>query len=437
MAGDNFMLPPLIRDVDSLEENARHTYYSLTDAECVRFIVQFDEAYVDDNKFPLKKLPLRFRCELCDLDFQQAPLELGEIETRALIRAFFLGVKLQILAKDNKHTGNYDLRIQLSSTLFLECGELIDNSYDPTAEDICNQVSLDLYSKSSDFFGSPQDGTTVWRVRVAQELFGEPKPAAEVFWPLEAEMSARRGAIGNALSLAVEPVLAVAAVAPLAIGPSRARASVLSALPRHLERGASLVSAVAAVLTIGVAGLILGGSAWNEISSSPERPTLVARTAAADPLPDMSSALSVPLDLAPSPAARTPVTLIRFGDICEGSEQQVLRPTPLLGAAPGMSSKAKPALSGKFVGPPEKPVSAAGAVASTSKQSEALRKKSCVVIKTVPSHPDRGKPAVRVVKRNPSNPLVVVRRAVTSIAARIAKDFRRLPYQLSSLMTGR
>ena len=190
-AGDNFMLPPLIRDVESPEEHPKHTYYSLTDAECIRFIIELDEAYVGGNKFPLKKFPLRFTCELCDLDFQEPPIELGEIETRALIRAFFLGVKVQINASESRHTKKYNLRIQLSSTLFVECGELIDEDDELTPEAICHQVSLDLYSKSSDFFGSPQDGITVWRVRVAQELFGELKPAPEVFWPPEAEMARR------------------------------------------------------------------------------------------------------------------------------------------------------------------------------------------------------------------------------------------------------
>ena len=174
-AGDNFMLPPLIRDVESPEEHQKHTYYSLTDAECIRFIIELDEAYVGGNKFPLKKFPLRFRCELCDLDFQEPPIELGEIETRALIRAFFLGVKVQINASENRHTKKYNLRIQLSSTLFVECGELIDEDDELTPEAICNQVSLDLYSKSSDFFWNsarrnyglarPRRPRAIWRAQ--------------------------------------------------------------------------------------------------------------------------------------------------------------------------------------------------------------------------------------------------------------------------------
>ena len=231
-AGDNFMLPPLIRDAENPEEHPKHTYYSLTEAECIQFIIELDEAYVGGNKFPLKKFPLRFTCELCDLDFQEPPIELGEIETRALIRAFFLGVKVQINASENRHTNKYNLRIQLSSTLFVDCGELIDKDDELTPEDICNQVSLDLYSKSSDFFGSPQDGITVWRVRVAQELFGELKPAPEVFWPPEAEM-ARRAMMRDAISAMTLPIANANANPALATSPLRAGAPILLDAPTN------------------------------------------------------------------------------------------------------------------------------------------------------------------------------------------------------------
>ena len=278
-AGDNFMLPPLIRDVESPEEHPKHTYYSLTEAECIRFIIELDEAYVGGNKFPLKKFPLRFRCELCDLDFQEPPIELGEIETRALIRAFFLGVKVQINASENRHANKYNLRIQLSSTLFVECGELIDEDDELTPEGICNQVSLDLYSKSSDFFGSPQDGITVWRVRVAQELFGELKPAPEVFWPPEAEM-ARRAMMRDAIS-AMTLAVANANQPALATSPLRASAPILVDAPTNLARVRRefFASGIAASLIIGVTGLTAGYAFWGAISASPRTPTISARTA--------------------------------------------------------------------------------------------------------------------------------------------------------------
>ncbi len=434
-AGDNFMLPPLIRDVESPEENPKHTYYSLTDAQCIRFIIELDEAYVGGNKFPLKKFPLRFRCELCDLDFQESPVELGEIETRALIRAFFLGVKVQIIVNENRLAKNYKLRIQLSSTLFVECGELIDEDDELSPEAICNQVSLDLYSKSSDFFGSPQDGIMVWRVRVAQELFGELKPAPEVFWPPEAEMAARRAMMRDALS---DMTLAVANANPaLATGPLRAGAPILVDTPVNLTRAKreSFASGIAASLIIGVAGLALGYAFWGVISASPMTPTIRAVTASAEFSPEKAPASVVPLGHALGLAALTSITPVRFGDPNEASEQ-LPRATPPVDETPLTVVEAKPELPREFDAAPGTPESISAAGAKPRKQSEILQKKRCAVIKTVSSHTGPGKPSVHGGKRNPADPLVAVGRAVNSFTARIAKDFRRIPLRLSSLMAG-
>ena len=355
-AGDNFMLPPLIRDVESPEEHPKHTYYSLTDAECIRFVIELDEAYVGDNKFPLKKFPLRFRCELCDLDFQEPPIELGEIETRALIRAFFLGVKVQIVASENIHTKTYNLRIQLSSTLFVDCGELIDEDDELTPEAICNQVSLDLYSKSSDFFGSPQDGITVWRVRVAQELFGELKPAPEVFWPSEAEMAARRANVLDAFS--AMPLAVVNASPAHATNPLCASAPILMDTPTDLTRARresfASASGIAASLIIGVAGLALGYGSWCAISESPKAPINSARTAPAASSPEQASASIVPLGRALGFAALTPITPVHFGDASEASEL-VSRATPPVDETPPAIVETKPALPPDFAAAPEAP----------------------------------------------------------------------------------
>jgi hypothetical protein len=437
IAGDNFMLPPLIRDVESPEENPKHTYYSLTDTECVRFIIEFDEAYVDDNKFPLKKLPLRFRCELCDLDFQETPVELGEIETRALIRAFFLGVKVHFITNENRLSGNCNLRIQLSSTLFVECGELTDEGDELTTEAICNQVSLDLYSKSCDFFGSPQDGVTVWRIRVAQELFGEPKPAPELFWPSEAELTARRAMMGQALR-AAGPAVALAAVAPAqATGSLRASSPFLAVSPIHLAtmRRASFASGIAVSAVIAVSGLTLGYAFLSKNSASPRKPTIVAQTASAELSPEKSPALDVPFASGLGLAAQTPVTPVRFGDTSEASDQ-LPRAAPPLGETPLTVAEAKPAPPQEFTAPPAKPESISTAGTRPRKQSEILQNKKCAAVKTVSSHTGQGKRSVHGGKRSPANPLIVVRRAVNFFAARIAKDLRRIPLRLSSLMAG-
>jgi hypothetical protein len=433
-AGDNFMLPPLIRDVESLEEYPKHTYYSLTDAECIRFIIELDEACVSGNKFPLKKFPLRFRCELCDLDFQEPPIKLGEIETRALIRAFFLGVKVQINASENRHTKKYNLRIQLSSTLFVDCGELIDEDDELTPEAICNQVSLDLYSKSSDFFGSPQDGITVWRVRVAQELFGELKPAPEVFWPPEAEM-ARRAMMRDAISAMT---VAVANANPaLATSPLRAGAPILVEAPTNLARVTreSFASAIAASLIIGVAGLAMGCALWGAIPASPRTPTSSARIASAGLSPEKAPASVVPLGHALDLAALAPITPVRFGDASEGSEQPP-RATPPVDETPPAIVETKPAIPGDFAAALGAPEAFSAAEAKPGKQSEILQKKKCVVAKTVSSRTGQGGRSAHDGKRDPADPLAVVGRAVNSFTARIAKDLRRIPLRLSSLMAG-
>ena len=431
-AGDNFMLPPLIRDAESPEEHPRHTYYSLTDAECIRFIIELDKAYVGGNKFPLKRFPLRFRCELCDLDFQEPPIELGEIETRALIRAFFLGVKVQINASENRHTKKYNLRIQLSSTLFVECSELIDEDDELTPEAICSQVSLDLYSKSSDFFGSPQDGITVWRVRVAQELFGELKPAPEVFWPTEAEM-ARRAMLREAIS-----AMTVAnANTALTTTPLRASAPILmdaTMNPTRVRRG-FFSSGIAASLLIGVAGLAMGYGFWGVISASPSPPTISARTASAGDSPEKAPGSVAPLGHALDLAALTPITPVRFGDAGDASDQ-LSRAAPSVDEPPAAIVETKPALSRDFAAAPATPEALSAAEAKRQKQSEILQKKKCVVVKTVASRAGHGGRPVHGGKRDPANPLAVMGRAVNSFTARIAKDLRRIPVQLSSLMAG-
>ncbi len=435
-AGDNFMLPPLIRDVESPEEHPKHTYYSLTDAECIRFVIELDEAYVGDNKFPLKKFPLRFRCELCDLDFQEPPIELGEIETRALIRAFFLGVKVQIVANENRDTKTYNLRIQLSSTLFVDCGELIDKDDELTPEAICNQVSLDLYSKSSDFFGGPQDGITVWRVRVAQELFGELKPAPEVFWPSEAEMAARRANVLDALSAMP---LAVANASPaLATNPLCASAPILMDTPTNLTRARreSFAFGIAASLIIGVAGLALGYASWGAISKSPQAPINSARTAPAVSSPEQASASIVPVGHALGFAALTPITPVHFGDASEASELVSPAAASPVDETPPAVVETKPALPPDFAAAPEAPQAFIAAEAKPGQQSEILQKKKCVVVKTVSSRTGQGGRSVHGAKHNPADPLAMVGRAVNSFAARFAQDLRRIPLQLSSLMAG-
>ncbi len=252
-------------------------------------------------------------------------------------------------------------------------------------------------------------------------------------------MNARRAMMGDALP-AMNSALAVATVAPVLASGS----PILAVSPMHLARvrRTSFASGIAAFLMIGVTGLTLGYAFWDEISASPKKPTINAQTALADvlrekaALPEKAPASGAPLGVALDPATQTLVTPVRFGDSCEASDQ-LFRATPPLCETPLVIAEAQPAPPREFALAPAKIGASATVVAKSSKPSETLRKKICAVVKTVPSQPSQGKRSIHIAKRNPANPLVVVRRAVKSFAAGFARDLRRIPYQLSSLIAGR
>jgi hypothetical protein len=363
------------------------------------------------------------------LDFQKPSTELNQTEAKALIRAFFLGVKVQIIANENKYTKKYNLRIQLSSTLFVDCGDLIDECDELTPEDICNQVSMDLYNKSSDFFDASQDGVTVWRVRVAQELFGELKPEPEVFWPPEAEMAARRALMRDPLS-AMPPAVANSNPTPAA-SPVRASAPDLLDAPRSPTRArqAFFPSGVAALLLVGLTGLMFGYACWGAFSASPSAQVTSARTASAGFSPQKDSGSIAPLGHALSLAALTPITPVRFDDASEVFQELPCANRPV--------DETAPALSTDFAAPPKTSESVSVAEARPGKKAESLKKKKFVALKTVASRAGQGGRSLHGGARKPADPLAIVGRAVKSFTARIALDLRRIPLRLSSLMAGR
>ena len=132
----------------------------------------------------------------------------------------------------------------------------------------------------------------------------------------------------------------------------------------------------------------------------------------------------------------SPVTPVRFGDASDASEQLPPRVAALADETPATVGEAKPALLRDFVTPPGAPESSSATAAKPRKQSEIFQNKKCAAIKTAASHTTRGKSSVHPGQRNPGNPLVAVGRAVNSFTARIAKDFRRIPLRLSSLIAG-
>ena len=184
MAAEDFMLRPLIRHVAIIPASASQVYYIQTKTNRVKFVVEFDKTYVSETEFPLTRIPLLFKSGICGQASENLEVKLDDAEHAALIRAFLLGVKAPIVVEKSALATRYKVIIQLSSTFFVDCGQLIDEGADLTSNAICDQVGMCLYDKSKDFFQSPQEGLAVWSARAAQELFGTPKPSAESYWPI-------------------------------------------------------------------------------------------------------------------------------------------------------------------------------------------------------------------------------------------------------------
>jgi hypothetical protein len=182
-AQGDFMLPPLIRDAATLEAKSGRTICTATVAHSIRFEVELDWLYIGIAKFPLMRLPLQFKIELHDRTAKNA-LELTEAERRELMKAFLLGANAPILVERNTLTEIYKVYIQFSSTYFVECGSLDFEGRNVTFETVCDEVGHCLYETTKEFFVNSQEGVGAWSARAAQDLFGEPRPAASRFWPL-------------------------------------------------------------------------------------------------------------------------------------------------------------------------------------------------------------------------------------------------------------
>ncbi len=393
-AENDFVLPPLLRDANALGQGPKHTYFGLTKNDCVRFIVELDEAYLNRSSFPLSRLPLKFRCELCDLDFKETPVQLSQSESRELIRAFFLGVKTPINAELNPLTRGIKFSIQLSSSFFVEFAELPAENHKLAPEAICRWVSGSLYEKSQEFFGGAQDGMAVWTARTTQELFGEPKPLPDTYWPHEPLRAAV--AIEAAPIIAVNPPVPTFAATDCRIIAQRPAAPI-----SVIERPSRLHAAFAAML-VAMAGA----------SCLP----LVAQTPPA--VAPMKTAESVP-----APKKEAPVSIARL-DI-ETPPTQVSRPEPLPELAPAAAPISSPM-----------PECVSPALSGDVQQLEAAKPSGATTVKPKPqAHKTvRAKTAPRPTQPQQANPLVAVGRAAGKAVSTVVTNLQQLPNQLSAMM---
>ena len=183
MAGENYVLPPLIRDAGSLETQPSYMYSCPVGKDELHFLVALDEAYADRNALAYSRLPLKFQVELRDTKLHNPAVEISGSEKYELIRAFLLGAKIPILAEKINEEPKYKLSIQISSRFFVDCRELSTEHGGCFSKVICDNVGRKIYERSREFFADQQQGLAVWSLRAAQGLFGEAKPVPEAFWP--------------------------------------------------------------------------------------------------------------------------------------------------------------------------------------------------------------------------------------------------------------
>ncbi len=385
MAHDKFILPPVLGSASSEARPGGPAYRCAV--EDVRFSLSVGLAAPSAQGAVIARsnLPLEFRIEARRADGDA--VRLSDFDRFQLIQAFLLGVKAPIEAQKRQADSHYKIFLQMSEKFFVYCGELIDRNDDAPAEYICESVGIGLYERSQNFFSSREDGVAVWSARVAQELFGDPKPAAEILWP----------PITRSTALAVLP--------PPRREPARWR------IPFALA--ASIILGVG----VGVAGFAGEPAGGGEPVQPPASlrvdvgPVVMRHVAAIEP--------RTPVDVmpaTPTPPVSTPADP-SYRDV---ALQPPVADGPPIG--PGASPEPQPLIqlaaltpspASEAPLPPRRPSAAALAAVSTPRAVPGAR-------------------AAHAARRRPDNPFAFVEQAVSSFAGAI-KRMKPAGYQWSSL----
>jgi hypothetical protein len=427
MAGENYVFPPLIRDV-RLKAQSSYTYNFLVEGGDLFFNVELDEACADRNALPFSKLPLRFEIRLYGPGRPDLALELDESEKKALIRAFLLGAKAPIVVEPGSQGEAYKISLQLSSTYFVYCGELIDDVEDATGWQICVKVARELYKISREFFGSQEEGTAVWSLRVAQDLFGEPMPPPEAFWPPV------RQTFGPCLGQELGQEIAT-------IRPQRDLVLVEKAAPRNPR-----YAAMAASLVVALAGAAMSVQFGVGPSRPPETAASRADDNSAASKPEMASE-RLPVRYASvlddPPVLSSAALVVHYEQHFGESEAQ--EDTTSYSS---FTSRKTPQPEGSLQG--EAADSDSSVPLSHDDQDLKLEAARHLVVAAGPDNRIKGQGNARKIKAHvaskparggsnngrqpqPDNPLALVGRTVDGITQQVVKDLKRIRYQFSSL----
>ncbi|HYA81142.1 MAG TPA: hypothetical protein VED87_09455 [Methylocystis sp.] len=399
-ANDNFMLPPLIHGADDERAPSRSAYQCLGGDIRIEFVVSFDAEQVRQSGFPLEKLPVRFKAQLSDSEGRDLPIQLGVMEMAALTYAFLLGVRTPISLELEEDDREGKCSIQLAPAFFVKWRQPFETGEQTTAEQVCRSVGKSLCDKSRELFLTEADGVSIWSLRAAQELLGEPKPSADDLWA-RFSLTLLPPSAPQAAAAAITPVEPLSApAAPVVPG-----GALLPAEPRRLRYAAAAVLALTTALAASQFSAAPGRTIGTRVEASLAEPAESIGEEAREPVfePMKIAALETPVAQRTEPSTQVQdvqtVQEARIAGELEPAQAAAVTEAALVTPAPRAAAT------------PPSPV-AAGKPAAPS---------ATIAKSAAPAHP-----ATRKAARKSNNPFDAVGRALNSFTTGVARSLHLL-----------
>jgi hypothetical protein len=214
-AGEDHILPPLIRDAADPDPPQRVIEAAGEDFALV-FRVRYD-ARPRAAAGGFGEPPLRFEIE-ATAGTDNNPATLTDAERFELIRAFMLGVREPLVVETPSETDDWRLAIKLASRFVMWAPRAEPLDVGLSMDEICERLAARLMDGSEGLFATHSEGVDVWKTRLREELFGEPRLGPDDLWPVEAPLEAfdttRLPALPAAARRRLPPVAARAAARP-------------------------------------------------------------------------------------------------------------------------------------------------------------------------------------------------------------------------------
>ncbi len=182
-AGEDHILPPLIRDAADPEPPQR-----VIEAAGEGFALVFRVCYDERPRAAagrFERPPLRFEMD-ATVGHDRRPAALTRGQRFELIRAFMLGVREPVVVETPSDTADWRLAIKLASRFVIWAPRAEPLDVGLSMDEICERLAWRLMDGAEGMFATHATGVDVWKTRLREELFGEPRLAADDLWPIEA-----------------------------------------------------------------------------------------------------------------------------------------------------------------------------------------------------------------------------------------------------------